>query len=60
MCWAMVSTKTRVLSVRLPNDTADRIAVIARDMGWPQSRLIAQMLAEWLDSHDRINQEKGK
>ena len=54
----MVSNRSKVLSVRLPNDIADKIVDIAKRCKMPPSQLMTHMLAEWLDKHGHFKEEK--
>ena len=56
----MVSSKTKVLTVRLPNDMADKIIDIAKRCKTPPSQLMVHMLDEFLRRHGHYKEEKPK
>ena len=56
----MVSTTTKVLTVRIPNEMAEQIKRIAAQMNKPQSQVMVMMLAEWLTSYGYTTTEDDK
>ena len=56
----MVSNRSKVLSVRLPNDIADKIVEIAKKCRTSPSQLMTHMLHDWLDKHGHFKEEKRK
>lgn len=56
----MVSTRTKVLTVRVPNELAEAIRRFAERQNRPQSQVIVMMLTEWMASNDYTAQEDEK
>ena len=56
----MVSSKTKVLTVRLPNEHAEVIIRTAKIHETTPSQLMARVLADWLREHVNYKEEKRK
>ena len=55
----MVSSKTTILTVRLPNELAKSIRKVAEQYNQTPSQMMAQMLREGVDKYD-LKLEKRK
>lgn len=56
----MVSTRTKVLTVRVPNELAEAIRRYAERQNRPQSQVVVMMLTEWMASFDYTTEENEK
>ena len=56
----MVSSKTRLLTARLPNNLDERIREIALERGLTTSQLVVDILAEWVSENSHFKEEKRK
>lgn len=56
----MVSTRTKVLTVRVPNELAEAIRRYAERLNRPQSQVVVMMLTEWMASFGNATEEDEK